>query len=213
MERRIRRKHTAGEKSFFLFCLCLLTLSFLLGIVLGQVSARRTPDAVDAELNRYLKDYCSLGTAEGASGRIFLSALLIYFRYPLIVFLLGFAAPGILLIPALTAVFGFFLSFSAACFADAFGNAGPLVTMAVFGLRATVTLPCYCLLAVPAFQNAVTLLAERISGRGRRILKSRGSAERWIRLCVVFGALLLGALAEVFLTPALLRLALKDILI
>ena len=71
-----------------------------------------------------------------------LSALVLYFRYPLLAFLLGFASIGIVLLPCLTVAFGFFLSFSVCCFTAAFGPGGVLVALAVFGLRCLVTRPC-----------------------------------------------------------------------
>lgn len=80
-----------------------------------------------------------------------LSAVVIYFRYPLLAFLLGFASIGVVLLPCVTVAYGFFLSFSVCCFTAAFGAGGVLLALAVFGLRCVVTLPCYFLLAVPSW--------------------------------------------------------------
>lgn len=206
MGKRTQRRRSAGsgDRSFFL-CLGMLAVFFLAGAVLGQVLARRTPELVDAELVQYLTDYCTLDTDETSTGLVFLSALLIYFRYPFAAFLLSFAAPGAVLLPLVSAVFGFFLSFSVCCFAGTFGNMGILLAVAVFGLRCIVSLPCFFLLAVPALQRSSLALAGIFTGKGKRVLKPRQGAEQWLGLAILAAILLAGALAEVFIPPALLQ--------
>lgn len=72
-----------------------------------------------------------------------LSALVLYYRYPLFAVLLGFASIGVALLPCLTAAFGFSLSFSVCCFTASFGGNGVLLALAVFGVRCAVTLPVF----------------------------------------------------------------------
>ena len=117
--------------------LVLLALFFLAGVLLGQVLAERVPDGTGTELRRYLEDYLRLGAEPSAGTAV--SAAVIYFRYPLAAFLLGFATIGALLLPAVSMAFGFFLSFSVCCFTATFGGAGVLLALAVFGLRCLVT--------------------------------------------------------------------------
>ena len=92
--------------------LLLLALFFAMGVLLGQALAGRVPASTGEELNRYLTDYVRLGGTASPTAKTVLSALSLYFRYPLLAFLLGFASIGIVLLPCLTAAFGFFLSFS-----------------------------------------------------------------------------------------------------
>ena len=94
--------------------LLLLALFFLAGVILGQVLAGRVPAETGAELNRYLEDYVQLNGQTGRSATAALSAVVIYFRYPLLAFLLGFASIGVVLLPCVTVAYGFFLSFSCA---------------------------------------------------------------------------------------------------
>ena len=129
--------------------LLLLALFFLAGVLLGQVLSGRVPDTTGDELRRYLEDYVRLGGEGAPTVQTALSALVIYFRYPLFAFLLGFASIGVVLLPCVTAAYGFFLSFSVCCFTAAFGVDGVLLALAVFGLRCLVTLPCYFLLRPP----------------------------------------------------------------
>lgn len=131
--------------------LLLLALFFLAGVLLGQVLSGRVPDTTGDELRRYLEDYVRLGGEGAPTVQTALSALVIYFRYPLFAFLLGFASIGVVLLPCVTAAYGFFLSFSVCCFTAAFGVDGVLLALAVFGLRCLVTLPCYFLLAAASW--------------------------------------------------------------
>ena len=139
--------------------LLLLALFFLAGVLLGQVLSGRVPDTTGDELRRYLEDYVRLGGEGAPTVQTALSALVIYFRYPLFAFLLGFASIGVVLLPCVTAAYGFFLSFSVCCFTAAFGVDGVLLALAVFGLRCMVTLPCYFLLAAASWGTSAGLAA------------------------------------------------------
>lgn len=194
----------------FLFRLILLAFFFSVGVFLGQVLSKRIPNATADELTRYLKDYLSLSGKKDFSAKSFLSSLLLYFRYPLLAFLLGFASVGVVLLPAVSTAFGFFLSFSVCCFTATFGNKGVLLSLAVFGLRCLITLPCFFFLAVPSFRNSVTL-ASLSFGHGKHLSPVHYGADWWLRGGVVAVLLIVGAFAEMFLTPHLLNMVLEKI--
>ena len=191
--------------------LLFLALFFFGGLVLGQVLAGRVPDATGDELTRYLTDYIQVGGEGVLSAGTVLSALVIYFRYPLIAFFLGFASIGIVLLPCVTVAYGFFLSFSVCCFTAAFGVDGVLLALAVFGLRCMVTLPCYFLLAAASWGTSAGLAAVSF-GRGRRTAPVVYGRACWVRFGACCLALLAGVCAELFLSPVLLRLMLERIL-
>ena len=187
-----------------------LALFFLGGVFLGQLLAGRVPDATGRELTEYLRSYVTLEAAVTPQAAV--SALVLYFRYPLLAVLMGFASIGVALLPAVTAAFGFFLSFSVSCFTAAFGGEGVLLALAVFGLRCAVTLPCYFLLAVPAWRNAAALALASFGG-GRRTAPVVYGQPWWSRVAVCAGILLAGVCLELFCSPWLLRLALDRILV
>jgi len=188
--------------------LIFLALFFFAGILLGQVFSGRVPDATGDELSRYLTDYLKVGEGD-ASPRAALSAAVLYFRYPLSAFLLGFASIGVLLLPFIAASFGFFLSFSVCCFTAAFGSDGVLLALAVFGLRCAVTLPCFFLLAGASLERSIALAAWSL-GRGRAPVAY--GREWWTRMAVVSGVLLAGMCAELMLAPWFLRQLLERML-
>lgn len=191
--------------------LLLLALFFLAGVILGQVLAGRVPQATGQELERYLTGYFSLDRTKAVEQKVFLSTLLIYFRYPVLALLLGFSSMGIVLLPALSMAYGFFLSFSVCCFTASFGGGGVLLALAVFGLRCAVTLPCYFALAAPSLRNAVSLAALSF-GSGRRVQPVRYGTAWWIRAGVAAVILLCGVMLDLFLSPAFLDLVLAEIL-
>ena len=191
--------------------LVLLALFFLGGVLLGQVLSGRVPDATGEELGRYLTDYLRLESDTERTAAAALSTAVIYFRYPLAAFLLGFTSLGVFLLPCATAAYGFFLSFSVCCFTAAFGTDGVLLALAVFGLRCVVTVPCYLLLAVPAWGTSAAL-ASLSFGRGRRAAPVVYGRNCWVRFGGVMAALLVGMCVDLFLSPWLLRLILERIL-
>lgn len=188
--------------------LLLLALFFLGGILLGQVLSGRVPDATGDELGRYLTDYLCLDDGTERTASAALSAAVIYFRYPLLAFLLGFTSLGMLLLPCVTAAYGFFLSFSVCCFTAAFGADGVLLALAVFGLRCAVTLPCYLLLAVSSWGTSAAL-ASLSFGKGRRAAPVIYGRSCWLRFGCVMAVLLAGMCLDLFLSPWLLRLVLE----
>lgn len=188
-----------------------LALFFFGGVILGQVLAGRVPDATGDELTRYLEDFLQVGGQTELTARTALSAVVIYFRYPLLAFFLGFASVGVVLLPCVTAAYGFFLSFSVCCFTAAFGADGVLLALAVFGLRCLVTLPVYFLLAVPSWGTAAGLAAVSF-GRGQRCAPVIYGRSCWLRFGAAMAALLAGVCVELFLSPLFLRLILERIL-
>lgn len=195
-----------------LVCLLFLALFFFAGIVLGQVFSARIPNAAGEELTLYLTDFLKLEGGGDLSAGAALSAAVLYFRYPLAAFLLGFASIGILLLPFVTGAFGFFLSFSVCCFTAAFGSDGVLLALAVFGLRCAVTLPCYFLLAVPSLEHSIALVSLSF-GKGRRSMAVVYGREWWERLAVISGVLAAGMCAELMLAPWFLRQLLERMLV
>ncbi|MBQ2738889.1 MAG: hypothetical protein IJF36_01545 [Oscillibacter sp.] len=187
--------------------LLLLSGLFLLGIVLGRSMALRVSEAALAEVESYLMEYFLL--EEVSLSETVLSTLFLYFRYPLAAFLLGFVPIGAILLPLTGLLFAFFLSFSVCCYTAVFGAGGVLLALAMFGLRCILTIPCFFLLAVPALGEAEGLM---VTGkRGKRVVDEKKAC--WLRLTAAIGVLFMGALADLMISPRLLKLVLQYLLI
>ncbi|MGM9661884.1 MAG: stage II sporulation protein M [Oscillospiraceae bacterium] len=189
-----------------LLLLGLFGLCFLLGLYLGQVVSARQAPVVSSELSRYLTGYVELSPGYPLSLRSFLASFLVYFRYPLLAFLLGFASFGVLLLPVLSVLLAFSFSYSVCCFVAAFGERGILLALAVLGLRYVLTLPCYVLLAEQSLRTSAEL-AQYAFGQGRRGGAPLYGRRYFIRFLAASAVLAAGAVLDVWLTPWLLQLA------
>lgn len=183
-----------------------LGMVFLLGAVFGRACA----STVDSEgLRSYLTDYCA-AVEEGEAFSL-PASLALYFGYCALVFLLGFASVGALLIPLVAGLYGFLTMYTVACFTAAFGRWGVGLALAALGVRLFFTLPCFFALSGAAWPLAVELASLSL-GRGKRsspVLYGKRYFLLFL-LCVVI--LTVGILCERFLTPVFFRLALEGAL-
>ena len=92
--------------------LVLVCLLLCLGAALGFAVCRAVPQQDRQELSDYLHEYAqATANGQGPSASA-LSVGAAYFRYPAAALLLGLTAAGLVLLPVLSVVQGFFLSFS-----------------------------------------------------------------------------------------------------
>ena len=189
--------------------LLLLALAFLAGALGGHLYAGSCGEEAWEALGQYLGDYCRLYDGGGVEISL-LSCVVMYFGYAVLMFLLGFSAAGVVLIPALSGVFGFFTMYTVSCFVRCYGRAGAALALGAMVVRLVFTLPCFFLLAEAAWPLSTELFALSF-GRGKRsspvLYGSRYFL--WFVLCAVI--LALGVFCERLLTPLLFRLALGAI--
>ena len=189
--------------------LLLLALAFLAGALGGHLYAGSCGEEAWEALGQYLGDYCRLYDGGGVEISL-LSCVVMYFGYAVLLFLLGFSEAGVVLIPALSGVFGFFTMYTVSCFVRCYGRAGAALALGAMVVRLVFTLPCFFLLAEAAWPLSTELFALSF-GRGKRsspvLYGSRYFL--WFVLCAVI--LALGVFCERLLTPLLFRLALGAI--
>ncbi len=207
MGRRERKKWTLQlERGAALGALGVL---FLLGGIAGGIFAGMAGEEGALELCSYLSEYLSLA-AEGTVARSLWPLLWEQLRYLLAAVVLGVTAVGVIGLPILFAVRGFFLSFSVGCFFRVFGGAGLLPALVLFGLPVLVWAPGFFLAGVQGLGSAQCLLRRGL-GEGRCEL-SLGQPIYWARIglcCVLY--LICGAL-EYMVIPVLLRAAARVVL-
>jgi stage II sporulation protein M len=204
-----RRDHGKGGQPLLLPQLFLLATCFLAGVFLGQFIAGRLPETIGTELNAYLERYFQV--SRESLQKAFFSVVLLYFRYPLMVVLLGFASVGVALIPGITVAVGFFLSYSVSCFVAAFGAHGAILAVAAMGFRCLFTIPCYFILAVPAWRRSAALTGLSF-GRGRRGSLDVYGRSWWSLVILCLFVLLIGACLDLYCTPGLLKWAFNQTL-
>lgn len=190
-----------------LLCVLLLAGFFLVGAFVGfQFSGACDPSA-QRVLREYLHDFCTVLEAGEVEFSLPQSAAL-YFSYLFAVFLLGFSSLGILLIPLLSALFGFGTAFTIACFVETFARAGIYPALALLSLRLLFTLTSFLILAGEAVPQSGRIALMTLK-RGRQPV-FRGN-RYFVLLAIGILFLLVGLCCEKLLTPMLFRLAMKKI--
>lgn len=180
-----------------------LSVRFLIGVCLGQVLARLSPDAAPA-LRQSLADYYRTRRTAAPDLSLTLVTLWTWFRGPLLAYLWGFTSIGVPLARLTAIAYGFLLSFSVGCFAAAFGWAGILLSAAAMGIRVLVTLPCFFALSLTSMERAAWLF--RLASGRLRYPESYPARRVCVAVCAA--ALLAGAALDLTVTPRLLRLTL-----
>ena len=191
--------------------LLILAIFFLCGVILGQVFLSSVPASVALELTDYLRHYTTLG--QTVSFQTVLAAMVLYFRYPVLAALFGFSSIGVVAIPCLAAMLGTVLSFSVSCFTASFGTNGVWLALAVLGLRCVAMLPCFFLLAVPAWEDSAILASFSFGKRRQHIPAVRHGQSRWLWLwgCMLFLSAVM--CVDLILSPWLLKLAVDQVIL
>lgn len=139
------RLSQGGERGGALF---LLAVFFLAGRLLGCLLASRVGGGANDSLSSYIKGYLSAVQVGKAGAPGLLSAMWENFRYPVACVVLGFTSAGVVLVPLVFAMRGFFLSFAVSSFVRMFGGQGLLMAVGVFLPAGLVVMPCMFLLGM-----------------------------------------------------------------
>ena len=188
--------------------LVLLCLLFLAGGMVGCLFAGLGDRSGAQELRDYLVDYLSL-VLEGQAACPFWPAVWKELCRLLPVLLLGLAAAGVVVIPLVLAVRGFFFAFSVGCFCRVFGAAGLVPGLVLFGLPALLWGPALFLAAFQSMTSSQALM-RRIMGDPRCALPF--TPRYWLRAWLCILLVLACAGAEYAVVPVLLRAAARVVL-
>jgi uncharacterized membrane protein SpoIIM required for sporulation len=195
MGKRIRKKWDLPSER--LRAAGILGLCFLLGGLAGQVFVRLCGGSGGENLRVYLREYLRLAQ-EGTPVRVLWPILWEQLRYFFLTLLLGWTAAGVVGLPVLFAVRGFFLSFSVACFCLIFGQTGLVPAFVLFGLPALFWVPALFLLGSQGLSNAWGLFRPRVG----RTWEPTGVDWRCVGFC--FLLILLCGFLEYSIIPDLL---------
>lgn len=186
--------------------LALLAGAFLAGALAGHLYAGACGEETWKALGDYLKDYCRLYDAGGAEISA-ASCAVMYFGSAALLFLLGFSAAGVVLIPALSGVLGFSAMYTVSCFVRCYGRGGVGLALGSMIVRLVFTLPCFFLLAGEAWPLSMELFSLSF-GRGKRSSPVLYGSGYFLKFVLCAAVLALGVFCERLVTPLLFRLAL-----
>ena len=200
MSRKVAHKSRPDKDELFGLMIC--TIFFACGIVVGTFSARVLDYAETLALYTSISGYINQIADATYVPPGFLSVLWATGRYHLLVLFLGSSLLGVLCLPVLSGIRGFYLSFSIAAFIRAFGPEGWPVAFALFGVGALITVPCFFLLVSQAFTSSARL-GRGVLGPGRVHLRTLYHRGHIIRTAICFVGILAAVLLELYVTPFL----------
>ncbi len=182
--------------------LVILAALFLCGAVAGTITAAGIRGDARGTLFSFLDGYLALmksgPSAAARLGRAFLNA----FQYHIVVFLAGFTALGVFLVPLVIAARGFFLSFALTAFVYAYGGQGLFLALGALGIQALLSLPCLFFLSFQSFGTAARLWA--LSAGKAKSDKPLFGLPYWSRFGATAAVLALCALYEAFAAPGVI---------
>lgn len=174
---------------------------FALGGLFGCWIAFHSGGGGDEALHAYLEQFLSTASEGQLNVPMWPELIWRTVRWPLAAFLFAFTGLGLLGIPVLSSLRGFFLAFSIASFARVYGRTGVNAAFLLLGVTGLVSIPVFLLLSVQSFSNAWSL-ATRPVGQGCRELPYHRDFFCRSGLCA--GALCVCILMEHYLIPVLL---------
>jgi hypothetical protein len=182
--------------SSYSVALGVIALAFLAGITGGCLLSLQGGAAADGAVADYLSPLAGTAVPRPSVVRALMDTVL----YPALCFLLGFAIPGLALIPVTVCARGFFLAYAISSCARVFGAAGgTALSLALLGLPLLLSLPCLFWLGAHGLLSSHALLGSAMRKPGVPF-KGKDSFYRFgLALC----ALAASAAAEIYVCPAL----------
>lgn len=174
---------------------------FTLGGLAGCLLAFRMTDVGVGAMTDYLERFLTAAQSGGLDVPALPELLWRNLRWPLAAVLLGFSALGLLGVPVLASVRGYFMAFSIASFSRAYGHGGLAVAFFLLGIPGILSIPAFLVLSTQSFSTACAL-AGRSSGSGRRELPFHH--DYFLRCGLCAAAICVSLLLECYLVPALL---------
>jgi stage II sporulation protein M len=181
---------------------------FLCGAIIGTVSAGLLSDG--AKLNDSVSHYLSFFLNSTSAKPDIFSALGDSFKYHLCAVFLGFSILGVICIPVLSAVRGFFLSFSVSVIVRLLGGKGILLVLSIFGINTLLTIPCYFVLSVSAFSASLYFL-RLVFSKNVKSTVSPFNTRFFLNCGICLIVLVLSALLDTYLVPHLISVAASQI--
>lgn len=184
----------------------ILALFFLAGVVSGCIYSTRLSQDENIILAEQLTSLVYGGFSEPSFAYALLSACM----YPMMCFLFGLTLLGVIAIPGVIAVRGFFLSYTICSFIKVFGAGGGIaLSLALFAPSIVLTMPCLMMLGINGTVTSLTLLNAAVNRGTRPITAPVVTSRLFARLGICIAVFIVSALAEVYISPWLCSLAIK----
>ncbi|MBR5479814.1 MAG: hypothetical protein IKU84_06510 [Clostridia bacterium] len=183
-----------------------LSIFLLCGIIVGAVTASYIEGDTISDLSKSIS-----GIVNSDHSKILIKTVFSVFKYPLFVFLCGFTALGVLFLPIVIYVKGYYCAFSIGAIIRIYGTAGIWISFSVFAVQAIVLIPCLLLISALSFNSAKQQWRMFITGK-HSVFEPILTKQHIFTVTFCFICLLFLSAFEVFITPNLVSYALKNII-
>lgn len=182
----------------------LLCLSFFAGGLIGGFLSALSGGEGATELMAYLCDYLTVVTQNKVYSGVW-PIVWSHTKDLLLILLFGYTALGVVGLPILFGIKGFFFAFSVGCFCRVYGAEGLAPGFALFGVSALLWVPALFLLGVLSFSNAKILMGRVVctSGKWGVPVEKDCWTTIWLSMGLISGCVLL----ECWVIPVLLQTA------
>lgn len=197
-KRNLTSKRIKGSASYV--GIMLTAIFFICGTVLGTFTAGSIDASGSSTMYGDIYNYIKLIESGSFERADFISALFSAYEYHLLVIFLGLSIPGFVIVPIVSGVRGFYLSFSIAAFIKVFGFGGTLTAVGLFGLTAIITIPCLFILSAQSF-NASYGLWLAVRGRSKMGIAQNYNRGYFLRCAICLAVLFISVIIELYLTP------------
>lgn len=205
------RSRTEDNGLGFTVSLAVLSAFFLCGAVAGCITAASVDSASGQNLSGYIGNYVKEIDSMPEYGLLLKNTLINYFKYPVIVFFLGFTALGVFCVPAAVCVRGFFISFSVTSIIRLFGYKGMILALAMFGFSSLISVSC--LMIISSFALCAAMCFFRIMLGKKKYISGGILPSGFFIVSGICGAVLLvSAALDAYITPGLITIAARAIL-
>lgn len=137
---------TMGDRPYFR-SFVLLSAAFVLGAFLGMLAASLLGEESCSNLKQFFASYMQLTPGGAYTWSHFFHTLWYFLRLPLLLFLVGFSALGVFVIPSAMLLKGFTFAFSVSALILLYGSSGLLAAAVFFGFSELLFIPILFLVA------------------------------------------------------------------
>jgi len=182
----------------------------LCGIIAGGIANSYLSADSGQALGKYISEFISSHSLDADPKRPFLDAIINSFKYPIVIFLLGYTVFGFASIPIIVFLKGFFISFSATAIMRTLGYQGIALALSMYGIQAFFSIPCILIIATQAMKQSLIFLTLIRTEKNKRNIHP--FPKKYIIsfiICII--TLLLCSIFEVYTVPKLVALSAKAI--
>jgi hypothetical protein len=185
---------TKRSLSSYSIALGIIAFAFLAGLTAGCLLSLRGGADADSAVAGYLSPLAQYGAPRPDVLRVAVNA----FIFPALCFALGFAIPGVALIPLTVFARGFLVSYASSSLAGVFGAVdGTLFSLSLFGLPLLLSLPPLLWIAAHGLLGSIALLGSARRKPGAPLQIKAGFTRFGAALCVLTAS----AAAELYFSP------------